>query len=154
MTPHRAHSALGPWPEATARPNREPAGLSSPGCTFRHVTSAPAPWTLLSYGPLPDQVAEVTVPTGVTGPLPLVLLLHGGVWREPHDRVHIRPLAAALAATGLLVANVDYRRVGGAGGWPETFEDVAAASDTLPDLIEAALGRRPPRPVVGGPAPD
>ncbi|NTW40702.1 MAG: alpha/beta hydrolase [Cellulomonadaceae bacterium] len=98
---------------------------------------AATPWTLLPYGALPDQVAEITVPDG-GGLLPLVLLLHGGVWREPHDRKHIRPLAAALAATGVVVANVDYRRVGGAGGWPETFDDVALATDTLVDLVEAA----------------
>lgn len=104
--------------------------------------AAPAPWTVVAYGPLPDQVAEVTVPPHTVppddGPLPLVLLLHGGVWREPHDRVHIRPLAAALAATGVVVANVDYRRVDGAGGWTATFDDAALASDTLADLIEGA----------------
>ncbi len=96
------------------------------------------PWTLVAYGALPDQVAEVTVPDGARGPLPLVLLLHGGVWREPHDRVHVRPLASALARLGAIVANVDYRRVDGAGGWPATFEDAAAATDLLPDLIETA----------------
>jgi acetyl esterase/lipase len=102
------------------------------------TASASAPWTLLPYGPRPDQVAEVTVPPDAEGPLPLALLLHGGVWREPHDRVHVRPLAAALAATGVVVANVDYRRVDGAGGWPTTFADVALATDTVPDLIEAS----------------
>ena len=64
------------------------------------------PAAALSYGPHPDQVADLFVPEGVGGPLPLVLLLHGGVWREPHDRVHLRPFAAALAGTGALVANV------------------------------------------------
>lgn len=104
------------------------------------VTPTPLPWTVVAYGPLPDQVAEVTVPDDAVGPLPLVLLLHGGVWREPYDRVHVRPLAAALAATGVVVANVDYRRVDGAGGWPATFEDAAAATDALPGLV-AATGR-------------
>jgi len=102
------------------------------------TTTASAPWTLLAYGPAPDQVAEVTVPPDAEGPLPLVLLLHGGVWREPYDRVHIRPLAAALAATGVIVANVEYRRVDGAGGWPNTFDDVAASTDALPHLIDEA----------------
>ncbi|WP_449385915.1 alpha/beta hydrolase family protein [Cellulomonas soli] len=107
------------------------------------LAPAPAPaartaWTTLPYGTHPDQVTEVTVPDGTSGPVPLVVLLHGGVWREPHDRVHIRPLAAALTASGLLVASTEYRRVGGAGGWPQTFEDVALATDTVPDLIESA----------------
>lgn len=111
----------------------------------RGVTTTPSParWTTLPYGNHPDQVTEVTVPRGAdgpgsAGPLPLVVLLHGGVWREPHDRVHVRPMAAALAAEGYVVANTDYRRVGGAGGWPATFEDVALATDTLPGLIESA----------------
>lgn len=108
------------------------------GDTVPTVTPTPAPWTDVAYGPQPDQVAEITVPDAVAGPLPLVLLLHGGVWREPYDRVHVRPVAAALAASGVVVANVDYRRVDGAGGWPATFEDVAAATDTLPGLVEAA----------------
>jgi acetyl esterase/lipase len=102
------------------------------------TTPASEPWTLLAYGPEPDQVAEITVPPDAEGPLPLALLLHGGVWREPHDRVHVRPLAAALAATGVIVANVDYRRVDGAGGWPSTFDDAAMATDSLPDLIDEA----------------
>ena len=112
--------------------------MSVEGATVPTVTPPPSPWTVVAYGPHPDQVAEVTVPDGADGPPPLVLLLHGGVWREPHDRVHVRPLAAALAATGVVVANVDYRRVDGAGGWPATFEDAAAATDTLPQLVETA----------------
>ncbi|GAA3799653.1 alpha/beta hydrolase family protein [Cellulomonas soli] len=114
------------------------------------IATAPAsPWTTIAYGTHPDQVTEVTVPEGATGPLPLVVLLHGGVWREPHDRVHIRPLAAALAATGVVVANTEYRRVGGAGGWPQTFEDVALATDTVPDLIgSAGLAQVDPEAVV------
>lgn len=120
----------------------DPSPSAAPAAS---TASAPVlPWTLVAYGALPDQVAEVTVPDGgaagrtASGPQPLVLLLHGGVWREPHDRVHVRPLAAALAGLGVVVANVDYRRVDGAGGWPATFEDAAAATDLLPGLIEDA----------------
>lgn len=111
------------------------------------MTPSPAPAALLSYGPHPDQVADLFLPDGAGGadgargagaPLPLVLLFHGGVWREPHDRVHLRPFAAALAATGTVVASVEYRRVDGAGGWPETFDDVALAGDLLPDLVDAS----------------
>ncbi len=94
----------------------------------------------LSYGPHPDQVADLFVPEGAKGPLPLVLLFHGGVWREPYDRVHVRPFAAALAETGAIVANVEYRRVDGAGGWSATFDDAARAGELLPDLVDAAAG--------------
>jgi hypothetical protein len=50
------------------------------------------------------------------------------------DRKHVGPMAAALAAVGYLVCVPEFRRIGQAGGgWPGTFDDVAAAVD----------GRRP-----------
>jgi acetyl esterase/lipase len=84
--------------------------------------SAPAPTLHLSYGEHPDQVADyyrATVATSIT-----VLLLHGGFWEEEFDRAHCRPLAVALAGHGVTVIVPEYRRVGGAGGWPYTFDDV------------------------------
>ncbi|HZG03988.1 MAG TPA: alpha/beta hydrolase [Streptomyces sp.] len=76
------------------------------------------------YGPHPSQVIDLYGP----GDAPLVAVLHGGFWREAYDRVHLSPLAAVLAdGHGLRVALVEYRRVGGGGGWPGTFEDVEHA---------------------------
>lgn len=73
-------------------------------------------------------------------PAPLVVLLHGGFWRAAYDRMHSRPLAAALAESGFVVATPEYRRVGGigplAGGWPTTVDDVAAAMAAVPSLLE------------------
>jgi acetyl esterase/lipase len=43
-------------------------------------------------------------------------------------------LCVDLAAYGLAAWNVEYRRVGGGGGWPDTFHDVAACVDLLADL--------------------
>ncbi|MEV0274786.1 alpha/beta hydrolase [Streptomyces sp. NPDC050610] len=57
----------------------------------------------------------------------LVTLLHGGFWRQAYDRAHLSPLAAALARHGVTVALAEYRRVGGGGGWPGTFDDVVRA---------------------------
>jgi dipeptidyl aminopeptidase/acylaminoacyl peptidase len=53
--------------------------------------------------------------------------------------VHTGPLAAALAAVGFVVCTPEYRRTGQAGGgWPGTFDDVAAAVDILPGLAAEA----------------
>lgn len=82
------------------------------------------------YGPLPDQVVDLTFPATSERP-PLVVLLHGGFWRAAFDRLHVRVVADALTAQGYAVANVEYRRVGAGGGWPTTFVDVAAAVDAL-----------------------
>ncbi|HEY1486612.1 MAG TPA: alpha/beta fold hydrolase, partial [Micromonosporaceae bacterium] len=45
-----------------------------------------------------------------------------------------RPLATDLVAHGYLCWNIEYRRVGNGGGWPNTLADVAAAIDHLADL--------------------
>jgi acetyl esterase/lipase len=55
------------------------------------------------------------------------VMIHGGFWRAKYDLTHARPFCAALAARGVLTANLEYRRVGQpGGGWPGTFEDVVA----------------------------
>src|SRR5262245_40281821 len=43
-------------------------------------------------------------------------------------------LCEDLAAHGLAAWNLEYRRVGNGGGWPETFVDVAAGVDLLTDV--------------------
>lgn len=117
-----------------------------------------------AYGDHPDQVIDFYAPRTADGTavaaaeesVPLVVLLHGGAWRAPYDRVHISPLAAFLARRGFAVASLEYRRGAPAAGdgdgsgdgsgdglvagrWPETFDDVAAAMDALPGLVRQAL---------------
>ncbi|MFI9205787.1 alpha/beta hydrolase [Streptomyces sp. NPDC053048] len=81
----------------------------------------------VAYGPHPSQVVDLYGPRRAAA---RVTLLHGGFWREAYDRRHLAPLAAALADEGLSVALTEYRRVGGDGGWPATFDDVLAAVRT------------------------
>ena len=76
----------------------------------------------------PNEVVDITVPATVERPA-LVVLLHGGFWRVAYDRQHLREVADA--ALGYAVANVEYRRVGGGGGWPTTFTDVADDVDAI-----------------------
>lgn len=99
-----------------------------------------------AYGEHPDQIVDFYRPRpGADGsrPGPLVVLLHGGAWRAAYDRTHISPLAALLARRGFAVASVEYRRGNGgtaAGRWPDTFDDVAAATDAVAALAVTALG--------------
>ncbi|MCZ3388588.1 MAG: alpha/beta hydrolase [Actinomycetia bacterium] len=83
-------------------------------------TSAAAP-VMVSYGADPDQVAEIWAEAPDA---PLVVVVHGGFWKQQYDRAHCRGLAAALAQLGATVVLLEYRRVGGGGGWPATFDDV------------------------------
>lgn len=72
----------------------------------------------------------------------LVVLIHGGFWRNRYDRIHLRPLAAALADTGVLVALPEYRRVGDeGGGWPGTFEDIRAIASGIRKLLDVRDAR-------------
>src|SRR5512141_124393 len=94
------------------------------------------PDAVLRYAAHDDGLVDVHLPAGPSRPRPLVVYLHGGFWRQQFDRSHARPLANALAADGYVVALPEYRRVGGAGGWPTTAEDVEAAVAALPGLVD------------------
>jgi acetyl esterase/lipase len=60
-------------------------------------------------------------------------MIHGGSWAAGFSKIVMRPIAADLARRGFAVWNIEYRRVGRGqgGGWPATFDDVAAAIDHL-----------------------
>ncbi len=94
------------------------------------------PDAVLRYAAHEDGLVDVHLPAGPARPRPLVVYVHGGFWRQQFDRRHARPLANALAADGFVVALVEYRRVGGSGGWPTTAEDVDAALSALPGLLD------------------
>ncbi len=100
---------------------------------------AEGPDAVLRYAAHEDGLVDVHLPPGPTRPSPLVVFVHGGFWRQAYDRRHARPLADALALEGYVVAVPEYRRVGGAGGWPATGDDVDAALGTLPGLL-AGIG--------------
>jgi acetyl esterase/lipase len=86
-----------------------------------------------SYGSHPSQLGELFLPVGV-GPHPVAVVVHGGYWRAHYDRSLMEGLCIDLAAHGLAAWSLEYRRVAAGGGWPETFDDVAAGVDLLADL--------------------
>src|SRR5260221_8862328 len=117
--------------------------------------TARAPDLVLRYGDGAEHVADVHLPPmavgsrGGTGArVPFTIFLHGGFWRAEYGRQHTGPLAEALAAAGFVVCAPEYRRTGQAGGgWPGTFDDVAAALDRPPGLVaEATDGLAAPHP--------
>ena len=87
------------------------------------------------YGDHPAQFAELSLPSGASV-VPVVVIVHGGFWRDAYGADLGRPLARDLVNRGWAALNVEYRRVGanaqaGGGGWPTTCLDVAAAVDAL-----------------------
>jgi acetyl esterase/lipase len=86
-----------------------------------------------SYGSGPSQLGELFLPSG-EGPHPVCVVVHGGYWRAQYDRSLMAGLCDDLAAHGVAAWNVEYRRVGAGGGWPDTFLDLAAGVDWLAEI--------------------
>jgi len=85
------------------------------------------------YGPHRSQRADLYLPGG-SGPHPVMVVIHGGSWHRRYGKVVMRGLVGDLIRQGWAVWNIEYRRLGEGGGWPATFEDVAAAIDHLREL--------------------
>jgi len=69
----------------------------------------------------------------------VAVLIHGGFWRARYGLDLEHALAADLVARGWTVWNIEYRRIGEGGGWPETYDDVCAAISALPVAAERVV---------------
>jgi acetyl esterase/lipase len=92
----------------------------------------PTPTAHIPYGAGSDQFADLWLPAG-KGPFPVVVIVHGGCWRANVAKLTIMNYAAEdLRARGIAVWNIEYRGVDQpGGGYPGTFQDVAAGADAL-----------------------
>lgn len=94
-----------------------------------HYRRAHPPLTL-SYGPHPDQVADLRLPEA-PGPHPVAVLVHGGGWTDPYTRDLMDGAAVDLTGRGTATWNIEYRRVPPVGGWRDSMADVSAAVGAL-----------------------
>ncbi|GIH14738.1 alpha/beta hydrolase [Rugosimonospora africana] len=134
-------------------PPGEPAPPGYPPELAALTATGPDAYLTVHYGPDPNQFGELwpaardgdwsgsrrgarrAEPDRSNHPAPVVVLVHGGYWRDRYRLDLMHAMAADLASRGFAVWNVEYRRVGSpGGGWPGTFLDVAAAFDALADL--------------------
>jgi acetyl esterase/lipase len=96
----------------------------------------------LAYGSDENQFVDLRLPQG-KGPHALAINIHGGYWRAKYDLGYAGHLCAALTAKGIATANVEYRRVGNAGGgWPGTFADVRDAYQFVLQLSSKNLSAK------------
>ncbi|MBL8663315.1 MAG: alpha/beta fold hydrolase [Candidatus Odyssella sp.] len=110
------------------------AAMSSPALA--------APPARIAYGAHASQWGELFLPRGA-GKVPVIAIVHGGFWRERYTAELGVPLARDIAANHPVAAwNIEYRRVGGGGGFPATLEDVAAALDALAGSAQRAADGR------------
>jgi acetyl esterase/lipase len=97
--------------------------------------------TSIRYGPHRSQVADLWRPEE-TQDVPVVVLIHGGFWRAIYTKVLMNGLAKSVNRRGWAALNIEYRRIGtlgGGGGWPNTFLDVAASIDHLATVTDVGL---------------
>lgn len=109
----------------------------------------PHPTRTLAYGADPLQHVDLWLPAGKP-PFPVVLMVHGGCWTTEIAQADIMNyIADDLAKRGIAVWNIEYRGVDRGGGYPGTFQDMAAAADML-GAQGPALGLRTDRVVALG----
>ncbi len=114
--------------------------------TFKDILERPdrpSPTHKIAYGAHADQYGELWLPnitpSATTQQHPLAILIHGGCWRAdlPGPEL-VTFLADALRQKGVAVWSITYRRVGTKADkfspYPDTFGDVAAATDKLREL--------------------
>lgn len=92
----------------------------------------------LPYGNLPLQFGDLHLPALHAGSrAPLVVMVHGGWWKNAYDLNYFGFACQALRKAGVATWSLEYRRVGDeGGGWPGTMADVAAGFDYVAELAK------------------
>jgi acetyl esterase/lipase len=130
------------------------ATLATVGLGCLAVLGAPNVWTgadsaperidvNVSYGPLPEQVLDVHVPSSGARPFPVVLYVHGGGWTAG-SRADLPDLIRTLRPdVGVAVVSIDYRLVASApdGAYTNTFPAASYDVDRAIRFVRANAGR-------------
>ena len=91
----------------------------------------------IPYGPAKSQFGDLYLPKDVKGPMPVVIMVHGGCWQVEVSTEAISGIAADLATHGVAVWSIEYRRIGElGGGYPNMYTDVGMAFDKLKNVAK------------------
>jgi acetyl esterase/lipase len=86
------------------RTTRQPVAVGSAEPASSIVTS-------VSYGPRPEQLLDLYLPSGRTGPFPVIVYAHSGGWIAG-SRTNVPDfILRQVGRTGIAVASIDYRLV-------------------------------------------
>ena len=106
--------------------------------SWQQIAAMPLPAAdhTLQYGPDSLQFGQLRLPEG-KGPFPVLVVVHGGCWLSAYNLHYMAHLSEALTKAGYATWNIEFRRVGDAGGgYPGTFKDVAMATDYVRELAK------------------
>jgi acetyl esterase/lipase len=86
----------------------------------------------IGYGPDPNQFIRIHRPDSAEV-VAVVVLVHGGFFKQEYniDNSAIDALIPALISNDLAVCMLEYRRVGGGGGYPFTNDDIISGLNKL-----------------------
>ena len=124
----------------SATPSRDTAANPSTLMSPFDLQALPsrAPDQRTAYGDDSSQYGELRIPGG-SGPHPVAVLIHGGCFKAAYASTRdLAPMADVLKERGIASWNIEYRRLGQAGGgWPGTYLDVGHAVDYLRTLAKS-----------------
>ena len=96
------------------------------------------PGTMIPYGLSAAKFGELRLPVRKAAAkgakkelVPVLVMVHGGCWLSDYDYAYFTRLSDWFTQQGVATWNIEYRRLGDGGGWPNTFMDVAEAVDSL-----------------------
>ncbi|CCQ16036.1 putative lipase/esterase [Rhodococcus sp. AW25M09] len=86
----------------------------------------------IAYGEHSEQFGHLYLPAEpVDATTPVVVIVHGGFWSGQYGSNLGTQFARAVAGAGAVAWNIEYRRVGAGGHWPQMQQDVRAALDVV-----------------------
>ncbi|AZI59331.1 alpha/beta hydrolase [Nakamurella antarctica] len=106
--------------------------------TVNRAAPDAAPAERLAYGVDASQFGDLY---RCAGSNTLVVIIHGGYWFSSYGLDLGAPLALDLQARGYTCWNLEYRRNGNGGEWPNIFADVAEGIDLLASMQDVPRGK-------------
>ncbi|SNS81409.1 prolyl oligopeptidase family serine peptidase [Rhodococcoides kyotonense] len=91
----------------------------------------------ISYGEHAEQFGHLYLPEKpVSEPVPVVVVIHGGFWHGRYALNLGTQYAIEFARAGFAAWNIEYRRVGAGGLWPEVRQDVVDALEAVATVVQ------------------
>ena len=92
--------------------------------------------TRIQWGVGESQFGDLYMPQSTQQENPTVVVIHGGCWFSAFGLEYSEDVAFALAESGYPTWNIEYRRLGNGGEFPNMFNDITAAINYVDVLAQ------------------